>query len=217
MNFLAHFHLARDDAGLRLGAFLGDFVKGPINSVSFKQQLNAAALPQNTVAGIMLHRKIDGYFDQMPQLKIIEATLPIECLRVKGILYDLFFDYALSHHWQLHHHHSLKTFEANTIKLLDEHIDKLNERAGRLVKRMRKHQLLTRYHEKELINAIANGIGKKLRLEDQMKKAQQHMWAHETLWLDCFHECYPALKIFSKAQQLELLSNSKANAAQQNS
>jgi len=207
MNFLAHFHLASDDAGLQLGAFLGDFVKGPINSASFKQQLNFNALPENTVAGILLHRKIDCYFDQMPQLKTIEATLPIECLRVKGILYDLFFDYALSHHWPLHHHHSLKTFEANTIKLLDEHIDKLNEQSSYLVNRMREHRLLTRYHERELIDAIANGIGKKLGLEAKMKMAQQHMWEHEALWLDCFHECYPALKIFSKAQQLKLLSN----------
>jgi acyl carrier protein phosphodiesterase len=216
MNFLAHFHLACDDEGLSLGAFLGDFVKGPINSQSFRQQLNINTLPVNTLAGIMLHRKIDQHFDQLPQLKILEATLPKQCLRIKGILYDLFFDYALSTHWNLHHYRPLKNFEENTINLLDRYFDHFNQPASQLFQRMRDHQLLQRYHEKKLINAIINGIGKRLRLEKQLTAATQCMWENEALWLDCFHACYPALVDFSVSQQQQLIKTYRPSAEQQN-
>jgi len=52
MNFLAHLLLAGDDEGLRLGAMLGDFVRG-------KQAL--AEFDDDIQRGIMLHHLTGGF------------------------------------------------------------------------------------------------------------------------------------------------------------
>ena len=62
MNFLAHCLIGararEDDAGLIAGGFLGDFIKGPV----------PASMPPALQAGVRLHRRIDAYSNQQPDL-----------------------------------------------------------------------------------------------------------------------------------------------------
>ena len=59
MNFLAHLWLAGSDDGLRLGAMLGDFVRGGMED---------SDLPESVQRGIQLHRFIDQHMDGLPEL-----------------------------------------------------------------------------------------------------------------------------------------------------
>nr|MBR9810071.1 hypothetical protein [bacterium] len=56
MNFLAHFHLAQPTDGSRIGALLGDFVRGTPESLQTR-------FPPEVVNGIILHRAIDRFTD----------------------------------------------------------------------------------------------------------------------------------------------------------
>ena len=66
MNFLAHLLLAGDDEGLRLGAMLGDFVRG-------KQAL--AEYDDDIQRGTMLHRHIDAFTDSLPGISELRSGL----------------------------------------------------------------------------------------------------------------------------------------------
>ena len=59
MNFLAHAVLSFERPEIMVGNFIADFVKG-----------NAyLEYPQSVRNGIMLHREIDKFTDQHPQVK----------------------------------------------------------------------------------------------------------------------------------------------------
>lgn len=62
MNHLAHIVLAGTDEGLRLGAFLGDHVKG---------RADLDDLPSGWAAGVVLHRRIDSLSDAHPAVQAV--------------------------------------------------------------------------------------------------------------------------------------------------
>ena len=53
MNYLSHIYLSGDSEEVKLGNFIGDFVKG--------QQF--LKFPPNVGKGILLHRQIDSFTD----------------------------------------------------------------------------------------------------------------------------------------------------------
>ncbi len=67
MTFLAHLLLAGDDDGLRLGAMLGDFVRGRRALVSY---------PEDVRLGIKLHRHTDQFFDSLPDIVQLRKNFP---------------------------------------------------------------------------------------------------------------------------------------------
>ncbi|RZV58202.1 MAG: hypothetical protein EX270_02850, partial [Pseudomonadales bacterium] len=89
MNYLAHFHLAGDDPGLLIGALLGDFVKGEIGSKTFLSAARFDVLPEQTIAGIALHRSVDANFDTLEDLLAFRASMDPSSRRYHGIAIDL--------------------------------------------------------------------------------------------------------------------------------
>ncbi|QKK03623.1 MAG: DUF479 domain-containing protein [Pseudomonadota bacterium] len=90
MNHLAHIVLAGTDEGLRLGAFLGDHVKG---------QSALADWPDAWAAGIRLHRRIDVLSDAHPAVIALRKRLDPPWRRYGGVILDVLFDHMLSRHW----------------------------------------------------------------------------------------------------------------------
>ncbi|MCH8227832.1 MAG: hypothetical protein IIC63_05410, partial [Proteobacteria bacterium] len=84
MNFLAHLLLAGDDDGLRLGALLGDFVRGRRALVFY---------PGDVRLGIKLHRHTDQFFDSMPEVVKLRKNFPASFRRYSGIVIDLAYDH----------------------------------------------------------------------------------------------------------------------------
>lgn len=204
MNYLAHFHLAGDDEGLVLGAFLGDFIKGSIHSESFHKQIDVQQFPSSTIAGIVLHRQIDAYFDRLELLKPLAKPLPSSGKRFKGILFDLFFDYALTHHWQQFDPRDISHFEENIILVLAKFRHLFTDPAKQLFDRMSEHNLLSRYHEKSLINTIVDHIGHRLNQEEHMNNVREFMWHYEEQWLACFLLAYPNMQNYAHQQKQQL-------------
>lgn len=63
MNFLAHTYLSGENDDLKIGNFLGDFVKGRLNKLSQNQYT------EGIIKGIALHREIDYFTDNHPIVK----------------------------------------------------------------------------------------------------------------------------------------------------
>ena len=87
MNFLAHSVLAGDDTQVVLGSLIGDFVKGV---------LRADQLPKQVLLGVRLHRRVDAFSNQLPQLTQSVARLPDSLRRYAPPCIDVLADHFLA-------------------------------------------------------------------------------------------------------------------------
>ena len=86
MNYLAHIFLSGTDSQVKIGNFIGDFVKG--------NHLNSQ--PLRIRSGIVLHRKIDSFTDSHPVVIETIGMLRPVFGRYSGIIVDMYFDYFLA-------------------------------------------------------------------------------------------------------------------------
>lgn len=100
MNFLAHLYLSGSDAEIRLGNFIGDYVKG-------KQ---FETYPGKVQKGIKLHRAIDYLTDNHPSTRICIEILKPELGRYSGVVSDVLFDHILAIEWAVYSPRDLKDF-----------------------------------------------------------------------------------------------------------
>ncbi len=100
MNFLAHLYLSGSDVEIRLGNFIGDYVKGR----KFENY------PPKVQLGIKLHRAIDSLTDSHSSTKICNELLKPELGRYSGVVTDVLFDYILANEWERYSSRELKNF-----------------------------------------------------------------------------------------------------------
>jgi acyl carrier protein phosphodiesterase len=100
MNFLAHLYLSGSDVDIRLGNFIGDYVKGK----KFEHY------PEKVQVGIKLHRAIDNLTDSHPSTKVCSEIIKPELGRYSGVVVDVLFDHILAIEWSRHSSRELKNY-----------------------------------------------------------------------------------------------------------
>jgi acyl carrier protein phosphodiesterase len=108
MNYLAHLYLSGNDPHVRIGNFIGDYVKG--NSYD--------KYSPGIRKGILLHRRIDDFTDKHPIVKQSAAKLYDHYGRYSGIITDMFYDHLLAAGWDNYSKTDLSTFVTDVHKLL---------------------------------------------------------------------------------------------------
>jgi len=101
MNYLAHIYLSGDSEEIKLGNFIGDFVKG--------QQHRR--YPTDVAKGILLHRQIDTFTDSHCIVKGCMEVLRPGFGKYSGIVIDIFLDHFLAANW---HHYSFERLTSFT-------------------------------------------------------------------------------------------------------
>ncbi len=153
MNFLAHLVLAGNVDGLRLGAMLGDFVRG---------RHALAAYQQDVRLGIELHRHTDQYFDSLPEVAQLRRSFPALFRRYSGIVIDLAFDHELARRWSHYSVQSLEDFDRQIHQLLSKNDQLLPDRLRRFMSYAERRGLFAAYREKSEILVSLSGIGTRL-------------------------------------------------------
>lgn len=145
MNHLAHVLLAGSHPDHRLGAFLGDHVKG-----------TAAldALPPEIARGVRLHRKIDSWSDSHPAVIELRARNGPGWRRYSGIILDVLFDAMLVRNWHRYHAVPLATFAREIDTLLAARRAELPTRLVRFSIWARQVGLWTRYDQRAMLDDI---------------------------------------------------------------
>ena len=100
MNYLSHIYLSGDSEEIKLGNFIGDFVKG-------KQFLK---YPPNVVKGILLHRQIDSFTDSHHVVNECVVKLRPGFGKYSGIVIDIFLDHFLAVNWNHYSFEKLSSF-----------------------------------------------------------------------------------------------------------
>lgn len=181
MNFLVHSWLARDKRAYLAGAFLGDFVKGPI----------PATLPKELQEGIRLHRHIDSISNQMEEMRSTYWRFGTELRRVAPILLDLVADHILALHWERYGEGKLLDFTRDCYRAIAEF--GVPSSARELYLHTVKNDLWSDYADVDVIVRIMKGILKRLG-KDQFADGLSVVERDLSMFHEDFRNYFPILE-----------------------
>lgn len=183
MNFLAHIYLSGDNEEIRLGNFIGDYVKG-------KDHNNFSSFVQK---GILLHRKIDSYTDSHPIVLEHKKLFYSQYHKYAGVVTDIIYDHYLAHEWHMFSDVAFDTYVENTYEWLLSNVDNMPEGMTKLVPIMVKHDWLRSYSTIEGINSVLIGMSKGTSLPPEYDFAIYILKKHYKELRHGFFEYFPQL------------------------
>lgn len=190
MNYLAHLFLSPDDAQVRIGNLMGDFVKG--------NQLDH--LPNNVAFGVKLHRKIDRFTDQQPEVKALKQRLSLKRKRFSGIISDIVFDHLLAKYWGSFSQQSLGEFASCRYQELLSHQDIMPEAMQLMTTRMVAGNWLESYLKPSAVGAAIDGVSRRIRFENDLLNAFEEVEPLLTVYQQAFFEFFPKLEAYAKSE-----------------
>jgi acyl carrier protein phosphodiesterase len=158
VNYLAHLYLSPPGEDAMLGSLLGDFVKGPLNSVAIREQYS-----KDITRGIELHRKIDSFTDAHPVVTASRNRVSRSRRRFAGVMIDMFYDHFLAKYWEEFHHRPLDAFTGDFYRILMRRHAQLPERAQRTARFMADLDWLGSYAHLEAVDTALNRMSQRLR------------------------------------------------------
>lgn len=193
MNFLAHFHLAQATDGSRVGALLGDFVRGTPESLRTR-------LPSELVDGIVLHRAIDRFTDTHEIFLRTKKLLSPPRRRFAGIIIDIFFDHFLAHMWSDYSKIPLRQFITeihNTLKRRDEW---LTPEVSSVIGRMKQENWLGTYGTIPGLALTFQRVSERRTFLAPLVGAEDDLTSHYQSFTNAFRSFYPEVMSFASGE-----------------
>lgn len=187
MNFLAHIYLSGDDDDIKIGNFLGDFVKGRLN------KLTNAQYAKGVVNGMSLHREIDFFTDTHPIVKQSIDRLQPKYHKFSGIVVDMFYDHILAKNFPDYACISLEKYAQNFYYLLEKRKNEIPEPMARMVNSIITRNWLLSYKNYEGIEWALTGISKRLCFESGIEHATEELRIDYDLYEAEFRLFFPEL------------------------
>lgn len=159
MNYLAHIYLADLTNTSRIGNFLGDFVRGNVDTLPFSQ---------NYKFGIILHRKIDVFTDSHPIVIQSKNRMSKERRRFAGIIIDIAYDHFLAKNWKKFSSVKLSDFVQSFYNELMNQNEKLPEKLTYVLPYIIKYNWLENYKMLDGISKSLNGLAKRFKRENSL-------------------------------------------------
>lgn len=193
MNYLAHILLSGPLPAHRIGGLLGDFVRGPLRGE------RPAAVEQ----GILLHRQIDGWVDQQPELTEFHRHLAPQWRRYAGIVCDIYYDHLLARHWEHYHSQPLDPFCEQFYAELNAHRALLPARAQLFAERAPQVGWLHGYRHARHLPVILQRVGQRFKKPVALEQlAEQLSYNSEAIEAE-FLQLFPRLVAFSQQQRAQ--------------
>lgn len=189
MNFLAHLYLSGDDPEIKIGNFIGDFVKG--GNLEGKY-------PHGVVRGIHLHRAIDEYTDGHEVVVESKRRLRPKYRHYSGVIVDVFYDHFLASLWTQFHHQSLEEFAADSYLLIGSTEISLPKEVDYMLPYMEKGNWLVNYARVEGIHRALTGMSRRTTFESKMEQAVVDLRDHYSEFKREFEKFFPELMSFTR-------------------
>lgn len=193
MNVLAHALLAGDDAALRLGGTMGDFVRGTPGD----------HLPPRVRDGIYLHRAIDSFTDRHEEVRAARERMPAPFRRYAGILLDMWFDHCLARDFARWSDVPLETYSTRLRQELHEADALLPDHLKRFLGYMDAHDLPAGYRDAAAIGKALRGISPRLSRANPVADAMPLLLAEDDALKGTFERFFPELRAFAANWVLE--------------
>lgn len=183
MNYLAHLYLAGPDDDHRIGALLGDFMRG--------QELSSFA--GSVQVGVLHHRAVDRFTDSHPVFRQSRDRLAPRFRRFSGVIIDVFYDHFLARGWQRWCRQSLAEFATDVYTVLETRLADLPPRMQRAVRAMIADDWLSSYAEPKNVARALSGLARRVKRENPLGEAIAELARHEAGLSEDFEAFFPAL------------------------
>jgi len=161
MNFLAHIYLSGDSDQVKVGNFIGDWIKGN----------DYRRYPPDVQKGILLHRSIDSFTDNHPIVKKSKSRLNDQYHKYSGIIIDIFYDHYLAYNWKVFSDIELVDYTRNLNHLLVDNMSYLPHDLQEFIPRFMKRRWIESYATLEGIEHVLEGMSKHTSLPDRTSHA----------------------------------------------
>ncbi len=194
MNFLAHQYLSFGIEKIRVGNYLGDFVKGR----------NLEDHDETIAAGIQLHRFIDWYTDNHSVVEKSKEVFRPVLGKYSGVASDLSFDHLLAKNWSDYSNVSLLDFSKETYEILNRYESILGERGKMTLFYMSKNNWLLNYSKFQGIERSFIGLSGRTKYRSNLEKGPAVVKENYELIESHFKQFFPELMEASKEKLEEL-------------
>jgi acyl carrier protein phosphodiesterase len=183
MNFLAHVYLSGDNDLIRIGNFVGDYIKG-------NEHKNYIADIQK---GILIHRFIDSYTDSHPNVRQSKSRLNDKYHKYSGIIIDIFYDHFLARNWNVYSPVLFRDFITDLNKSLQENMHFFSEEVQEFIPRFMKFGWIESYATLEGIELVLKGMSRHTSLPDKTIDAISILEEHYESFQSEFFDFFPQL------------------------
>lgn len=163
MNYLAHLYLSGESDEIKLGNFIGDFVKGN----------KYLQYPERVAYGIQMHRRIDSFTDHHADVKECIKLLKSGYGRHSGIVADVFFDHFLAANWNEYSVYTLRQFSKYSHAVFLSNFRLLPFRVKQFLPFLIQHKRLESYASRENMPHVLDIMSRRTSLPDNSKWALQ--------------------------------------------
>lgn len=183
MNFLAHTYLSGENSLIRIGNFMGDWIKGN----EFKK------FPEDIQKGVLLHRSIDYYTDNHPIVKQSKNRFSEKYHKYSGILIDIYYDHFLAKEWEVFstvpYNEYLLTLKEGLLKDMVHFSDEIQE----FIPRFMDHGWMNSYPTLQGIENVLTGMVKHTSLPDKTDDAIKIFEMYYNNFREEFYDYFPQL------------------------
>ncbi len=157
MNFLAHLYLSGSSDGIRLGNFIGDYVKG--------RDYNN--YPDEIRKGIVLHRKIDSFTDNHAIVKKDKKYFFEKYNKYAGVVTDIIYDHYLAVEWDWFSSQPLNAYIEDIHDLLMDNYAILPQGVRSFLPYFIRNKWLKSYQNLDGIESVLIGMAKGTSMPDE--------------------------------------------------
>jgi acyl carrier protein phosphodiesterase len=186
LNFLAHIYLSGDSDEIKIGNFIGDYVKGR----------NHEKYPELVRMGIILHREIDTFTDSHPVVNQSKMLLKRRFRRYSGVIVDIFYDHFLASNWSRFSKHPLPQFVTNMYEILVNNYFILPNEIKTFLPFFIINNWLESYNSIEGIERVLRRMTKRTSLPNETTFAIAELRENYHLFRDDFQDFFPQLIAF---------------------
>jgi len=161
MNYLAHTYLSGENDDVKVGNFLGDWVKG-----SDYQKYS-----DDIRTGIMMHRNIDSFTDQHPVVHLSASRFKSRYSRYSGIIIDILYDHFLANNWKDFCNIPLRDYVNRLHNVVLNNFAIFPERLQNYLPGFMNERWVERYATLEGIKDVLNTMSKRTSLPDETEFA----------------------------------------------
>jgi len=195
MNYLAHLYLSGSSNEIKLGNFMGDWVKGR----------DYERYPEKIRAGILLHRKIDSYTDSHRLVKQSIERFRAEYRKYAGIIVDIIYDYFLAVNWCKYSAEPFGEYCRDIYQLLCNNITIFPVQFQYIIPRFVQHDRLLSYQSIAGVKNVLDLMSNYTSLPSKSNAAIEILERHYTLFEAEFHGFF--------AELIEYVEENKATIA----
>ena len=177
MNYLAHTYLSGENDDIKVGNFLGDWVKGS-DYLKYSEDIRT---------GIILHRNIDSFTDRHPLVRKGASRFKLRYARYSGIIMDILYDHYLAHNWKDFHSMTLREYMNRIHNVVFNNFGLYPLRLQNYVPAFMSERWIERYATLDGIREVLDTMSKRTSLPNETEFAISVM---QSYYVDFRHEFF---------------------------